>query len=117
MRYLTMLESKLEPFGRVFARIRARPVKRRREAGGPNPPPAVLPPPGKFDFGQFRKGKPFSTAWGFDRGTPIDRYYIEAFLDRHSPDIIGRVVEIKDNTYTEQFGKHFVTESYVLDNS
>jgi SAM-dependent methyltransferase len=45
-----------------------------------------------------------SDHWGFDRGTPIDRYYIERFLARHRADIHGRVLEIKDSAYSRRFG-------------
>jgi hypothetical protein len=47
---------------------------------------------------------PVSRSWGFDRGTPIDRYYIEQFLAEHGGDIQGRVLEIGDDGYTRQFG-------------
>jgi SAM-dependent methyltransferase len=52
--------------------------------------------------------------WGFDRGTPIDRYYIECFLQRHRKDVRGRVLEIGDNAYTLQFGGKRVMRSDVL---
>jgi SAM-dependent methyltransferase len=48
--------------------------------------------------------KPVSDDWGFDRGTPVDRYYIERFLSQHRRDIRGRVLEIKDSTYTHRYG-------------
>jgi SAM-dependent methyltransferase len=48
---------------------------------------------------------PVSDNWGFDRGTPIDRYYIERFLARHEGDIRGAVLEVKDDTYTRRFGR------------
>jgi SAM-dependent methyltransferase len=57
---------------------------------------------------------PLSTDWGFDRGTPIDRYYIERFLARHAGDIRGRVLEVKNSDYTRRFGQG-VTEAAVLD--
>jgi SAM-dependent methyltransferase len=57
---------------------------------------------------------PLSTEWGFDRGTPIDRYYIERFLARHAGDIRGRVLEVKNSDYTRRFGQG-VTEAAVLD--
>jgi SAM-dependent methyltransferase len=47
--------------------------------------------------------RPFST-WGLERGTPVDRWYIEAFLAAHRADIHGRVVEVKDGRYTDRFG-------------
>jgi SAM-dependent methyltransferase len=41
---------------------------------------------------------------GFDRGQPIDRYYIEKFLFAHVGDICGRVREFGDNPCTRRFG-------------
>ncbi len=55
-------------------------------------------------LGTLRQTRPLSDAWGYDRGTPVDRYYIEQFLDAHRADIRGRVLEIKDSSYTDQFG-------------
>lgn len=55
-------------------------------------------------FGTLRRTTPLSDNWGFDRGTPIDRYYIERFLAEHRGDIRGRVLEVKDSGYTERFG-------------
>jgi len=73
-----------------------------------------LPRIGTVDAGDLRRLKPFSTAWGNDRGTPVDRYYIEAFLAQHAPDIHGRVLEIGDDTYTVRFGGRKVEQSEVL---
>lgn len=50
--------------------------------------------------------RPLSDSWGFDRGTPIDRYFIEAFLARHADDVRGRVLEIKSDAYTVRFGRN-----------
>jgi SAM-dependent methyltransferase len=55
-------------------------------------------------LGTLGKGRPVSELWGFDRGTPVDRYYIEAFLADHRGDIHGRVLEVKDSGYTRRFG-------------
>lgn len=65
-------------------------------------------------MGTLRRTTPLSDAWGYDRGTPVDRYYIEGFLRKHRADITGRVLEVKDSTYTEMFGTG-VRESAVLD--
>jgi SAM-dependent methyltransferase len=65
-------------------------------------------------FGTLRTVTPTSRVFGFDRGLPIDRYYIERFLAQHSPDIQGRVLEVADNTYTRQFGGSRVVVSDVL---
>lgn len=72
------------------------------------------PRPGAVKFGDFGRTRPISGTFGFDRGDPIDRYYIEKFLHRHSSDIHGRVLEIGDNTYTMQFGGDNVVKSDVL---
>jgi SAM-dependent methyltransferase len=54
--------------------------------------------------GAFSTVEPVSRVFGFDRGTPIDRFYIERFLASKSPLIVGRVLEIGDRIYTERFG-------------
>jgi SAM-dependent methyltransferase len=55
-------------------------------------------------LGTLRRATPLSGCYGYDRGRPIDRYYIERFLQQHNRDITGRVVEIKDSRYTDMFG-------------
>jgi len=72
------------------------------------------PPVGLVRFGDLRRIAPFSRSWGFDRGLPLDRYYIERFLSAHALDIRGRVLEIQDDTYTRKFGGDRVTKSDVL---
>ena len=57
---------------------------------------------------------PLSSEWGFDRGTPIDRYYIERFLASHAADIRGRALEVKNADYAQRFGRG-VTSFEVLD--
>lgn len=42
--------------------------------------------------------------WGYDRGRPIDRRYIEAFLETHRGDIGGDVLEVKDDMYARRYG-------------
>ena len=55
-------------------------------------------------FGTLRRTSPLSSTWGYDRGTPVDRYYIERFLFEHRGDIRGRVVEIRGSEYVDRFG-------------
>lgn len=55
-------------------------------------------------LGTLRRTTPLSDQWGYDRGTPIDRYYIGCFLAQYHQDIHGHVLEIKDSTYTDRFG-------------
>ncbi|HZC37157.1 MAG TPA: methyltransferase domain-containing protein, partial [Sphingomicrobium sp.] len=51
---------------------------------------------------------------GYSRGTPIDRYYIETFLEEHSSDIRGRVLEIGNDTYSRRFGGDRISRQDVL---
>jgi SAM-dependent methyltransferase len=64
--------------------------------------------------GQLNSTRPLSTAYGLDRGTPIDRLYIEDFLGRHSSDIAGRVLEVGDDSYSRRFGGDRVRVQDVL---
>ena len=61
---------------------------------------------GMLDRAQWLSTEPLSDSWGFDRGTPIDRFYIESFLSRHADDVRGRVLEIKSDAYTSRFGRN-----------
>jgi SAM-dependent methyltransferase len=76
--------------------------------------PGFVPPQGKINWGDFGLVKPFSDSFGFDRGGPVDRYYIENFLESQSPHIKGNVLEIADNAYTLKYGGDKVTKSDVL---
>lgn len=72
------------------------------------------PPVGWVMFGDLGRRKPISRVWGTERGLPIDRYYIEEFLEANSTLIAGHVLEIGDNNYTIRFGGSKVTRSDVL---
>lgn len=65
-------------------------------------------------LGSLRRTTPVSDHWGYDRGTPIDRYYIESFLNEHRADVRGACVEVRDTRYTDRFGSS-VTRADVLD--
>lgn len=51
-----------------------------------------------------RAMRPTSEIFGIDRGQPIDRYYIEAFIAQHRHLITGDVLEVAANEYTRKFG-------------
>ncbi|WHY74226.1 methyltransferase domain-containing protein [Fictibacillus enclensis] len=57
--------------------------------------------------------RPKSRNFGFDRGKPIDRFYIEKFLENNRAEITGHVLEVGDNFYTRTYGDN-VTKSDVL---
>jgi len=56
------------------------------------------------DLGDLRRLTPIDDNWGFERGRPIDRAYIESFLDLNREDIRGRVLEVAGAEYTRRFG-------------
>jgi glycosyltransferase involved in cell wall biosynthesis len=72
------------------------------------------PAPGKVKAGDFNRLTPFSFEFGYDRGGPVDRYYIENFLQQNSNLIKGRVLEIGDNYYTTTYGGTKVQQSDIL---
>lgn len=73
------------------------------------------PPVGWVRWGSLRRLTPISKSWPNYRGAPIDRYYIEQFLEHHALDIRGRVLELGDATYTKRFGGDRITQSDVLE--
>jgi SAM-dependent methyltransferase len=74
----------------------------------------ATPPVGQVDFGSLRRRKPISRVFGLDRGAPIDRYYIERFLETNADGVRGAVLEFGDDTYTKRFGGDRVTRCDVL---
>ncbi len=77
------------------ARRRLRPVRRAYVDWRRRRPP---------DLGDLRRVTPIDPNWGFERGTPIDRVYVERFVGGHASDIRGRVLEIAAPDYTTRFG-------------
>jgi SAM-dependent methyltransferase len=90
------LLGRLSPEGAAQARRRLRRLSR----------PARL--------GNLRRTTPLSDEFGYDRGTPLDRYYIEQFLWENRSCVRGRVLEVKDSAYTDRFGTGVVGKE-VLD--
>jgi len=92
------------------ARGLAHRVAEKAKALTSNWPPRV----GSVNFGDLGSTRPISRDFGFDRGTPVDRYYIEQFLTKHAADIRGRVLEIGDASYSRRFGGQAITHQDVL---
>lgn len=72
------------------------------------------PRKGGVKFGDLRRVTPISAIFGLDRGRPIDRHYIEQFLETNALDIKGRTVELGDPYYINKFGGGRVTQPEVL---
>ncbi len=69
---------------------------------------------GHVRYGDFASTTPIDPDFGYSRGNPVDRYYIENFLKQNSPDIKGRVLEVAEDTYSKQFGGAQITQQDVL---
>ena len=90
-------------------------IARRIMLPGPPEPDQEHPsPPSPVRWGDLRRLEPKSRTFGMDRGLPICRHYIHAFLRRHADDVRGSVLEFGDDTYTRRFGDDRVTRSDVL---
>jgi SAM-dependent methyltransferase len=72
------------------------------------------PPVGRVRLGDLRRTSPISAQFGYDRGLPIDRYYIERFLAAHASDVRGTTLEFKDSAYLDRFGGGTVTSIDIL---
>jgi hypothetical protein len=57
-------------------------------------------------WGNLRRTIPFSASYGFERGQPVDRYYLHRFLNANRDAITGDVLEVQSTSYTERFGRH-----------
>jgi glycosyltransferase involved in cell wall biosynthesis len=118
----------LRRLGGVFSAMSISPahtVRRVLRKVGRCLPPTIAEPlrriigrPRQFPLGSVRMGdldrvRPISLDFGFDRGTPVDRYYIERFLAENAADIRGRALEIGDAAYCQRFGSG-VTQQDVM---
>jgi SAM-dependent methyltransferase len=74
-----------------------------------------IPRVGSVDLGQLRRVTPISRDFGGDRGKPIDRHFIERFLEEQAGLIRGTALEVGNDTYTRRFGGKQVTRACVVD--
>lgn len=83
-----------------------------------NPAERSVAPPrcerATIDLGDLRRLEPVDAGFGGGRGKPIDRHYIEAFLESHAADVQGQVLEVADDHYTRRYGGAAVTSSDIL---
>jgi SAM-dependent methyltransferase len=121
---MTTVDGRLREAARAWLRRLPPPVRDRARRSARLLPSAVRRmlgvanpnyPPGTVRWGSLRRTTPFSRSWGYERGTPIDRVYIEDFLTRHAEDVQGACLEILNANYTNQFGAARVTSVDILD--
>ena len=66
------------------------------------------------DWGSFRSLEPKSRIYGVDRGTALDRHYIESFLAGHAGDVRGVVLEVASDAYARRFGGDRIQHTEVV---
>jgi SAM-dependent methyltransferase len=93
---------------KVLPRVLVRWIQRARG----RPPHKI--PLGSVRFGDLRRLSPIGGDLGWERGTPVDRHYLESFVARNAVDIRGRVLELGDDRYTRRFGGGRVEQSEIL---
>jgi SAM-dependent methyltransferase len=59
--------------------------------------------------------RPASRTFGYERGQPIHRYYVQRFFERHAERIRGRCLEFHDPGYVTTFGGTRPSRIDVLD--
>ncbi|MDO8392271.1 MAG: methyltransferase domain-containing protein [Actinomycetota bacterium] len=57
-------------------------------------------------FGSFGRTKPIDPYYGYSRGVPVDRVYIDRFVSDHADAISGHVLEVSSPTYTQRWGSN-----------
>ena len=67
-----------------------------------------------MNVGRAGSTVPLSADYGFDRGKPIDRHYIEGFLAQNAQDVRGHVLEVGNDRYSRRFGGASITKQDVL---
>ena len=104
------VNAELRPFG-----LAARALDGARRIARATLPERVRSWAGRVRFGSLRRLTPVSRHFGWDRGgLPVDRYYIERFLEENARDIAGHALEIRDDAYIQRFGGSRVTRTDIL---
>ena len=92
---------------------RAGAIAERRVPGAIDP--ALPLDPAADGHGLPRRTSPRSRDWGYERGGPLDRVYIEQFLAAEAAYIQGAVLEVQEADYTRRFGGGHVSRGDVVD--
>jgi hypothetical protein len=65
-------------------------------------------------FADLNHVEPVSRGLGWERGMPIDRYYIQSFLAEHANKIVGDALEVGEIKYLKQFGSLATRRSIIV---
>ena len=65
--------------------------------------------------GGDNRATPLARDWGFSRGTPVDRYYINGFLESCAADVRGIVLDVQEADNARRIGGDRVARVDVID--
>jgi len=58
----------------------------------------------RVNWGDIARRAPFSSVYGWDRGLPVDRFYIDAFMAKNQHLVTGSVLEVRSPLYARRYG-------------
>lgn len=65
-------------------------------------------------WGSLKRTRPFSAKWGTDRGTAVDRVYLNRFFERHAENMQGVVLEVQGPIFSGLYGAN-ITKTEIVD--
>jgi len=68
-----------------------------------------------LSLGADARSTPVDRNWGFSRGTPVDRYYINAFLESCAADVRGVVLDVQEPENARRIGGERISRLDVID--
>jgi hypothetical protein len=75
----------------------------------------VADPPVPVQVGGDGRRTPVARDWGFSRGTPVDRYYINAFLESCAADVRGAILDVQEPDTARRIGGDRIARVDVID--
>jgi hypothetical protein len=68
-----------------------------------------------FRWGSLRRTSPLNDHYGYGRGTPIDRWYIDRFMHEQSDAFRGRILELQNPEWSSRYADLGTSSLDILD--
>jgi hypothetical protein len=68
-----------------------------------------------FSWGSLRRTSPLNSHYGYGRGTPIDRWYIDRFMHEQSDAFRGRILEMQNPEWSNRYADLGTSSLDILD--
>jgi len=66
-------------------------------------------------WGSFRRTTPVNDHYGYGRGTPIDRWYLQQFMSANRDAFVGRILELQNDEWSGRFADSSEASVTILD--